>query len=676
MFQEFTVHNISEIEGFYLNEGSIKKFTIKKSLRELLPLRFVLASTSEEKRLWDKLIDRYHYLGYSRIPGKRLKYLIFSHDNLLLAAIGWKSGSIQLFSRDTFIGWPPSCREKNIDRVTTNIRFIIFPWVTVYNLASKILGKSIYHLKIDWKKHYNKDIYFAETFIDPTRFAGTCYKAANWKYIGLTRGYSKIRGGYTYHGNKKEVFIYVIKKNFRKVLQIKTPYTPGKTPSMSVLDRLQEVQTMTFQNLNFNPDLIDNTIWSDELFSDIAEELRNYYRWFYPAFSRTGQMTYGELYIQGLLSPLERKHIEGIALYFQGPEKVRGLQKFMKDSPWDHECMHRLYLDKVSQELSSPEGMFTLDSSENAKKGKESVGVSRQYCGNTGKLDNCQSGVFLGYAADNGYTLLDRRLYMPEKWFTPEYEQRRKECMIPDTLEFKTKLDISLEILKNKAIRDRFDGKWVGADAYFGSSMTWCDEIEKAGFLYFASIRENQLFWLKEPKVVPLEYSGRGRPPQKGATRTDSRPEAVKNIIKHKNVIWKKVILAEGTKGPIAAEVTILRVIRCEDNLPTKKIWLIVRRDEDGSLHYYISNAPKNSMKKIFYRVLTMRWSIEQCFEDGKKYLGMDHYEHRSWPAWHRHMLFVFLSMFFLHILRIKYKKNSSKYSSPDETTHTSNIYV
>ena len=103
-----------------------------------------------------------------------------------------------------------------------------------------------------------------------------------------------------------------------------------------------------------------------------------------------------------------------------------------------------------------------------------------------------------------------------------------------------------------------------------------------------------------------------------------------------KDIIWEKIILAEGTKGPITAEVAIIRVFRSEDNFSLKKVWLIVRKDADGSLHYYISNALENTKKKEFYRVLTMRWSIEQCFEDGKKYLGMDHYEHRSWPAWHR----------------------------------------
>lgn len=668
------MQNISSQESIYLNNGEIKKHTINTTIQNLLPIRFELVTSSEQNYFWNKLIDKYHYLGYSRIPGKRIKYLIYTKNSQLLAAIGWKSGSRQLYSRDTFIGWTPSCREKNLDHIITNIRFIIFPWVSVYNLASAILGRSIKQAKNDWQKKYNCEVFLAETFIDPTRFTGTSYKAANWKRIGVTQGYSKIRGGYKYHGTVKEVYIYVVKKDIRKALDITTPWKPKKSP-MPVEKQLEDLRKMTFQKLDFNPDLIDDKIWTDELYEKITKELQDYYYMFYPAFFRIDQIRNGELYLHGLLSSLERKHMEGIALRFEGPEKVRGLQKFMKDSPWDYKLMHEIYLDEVAKNLSNPEAMFTIDSSENAKKGRESVGVSSQYCGNTGKLDNCQSGVFLGYASNNSYTLLNSQLFIPEKWFTAEYEKRRKECMIPQTIEFRTKLEISLELLQAEAIQNRFEGKWVGADAFFGSSREWCDEVERIGFQYFAAIRENQLFWIKEPKIISIEpSSGPGRPPKEGKKQAEDQPMAVKNIIKQKNIVWNKVILSEGTKGPIAAEVAVTKVIRCEDNLPTDKVWLIVRKDEDGSLHYYISNAKDYTSKKEFHQVLTMRWSIEQCFEDGKKYLGMDHYEHRSWPAWHRHMLFVFLAMYFLLILRTRYKKNSIEYASTNETFDSSCI--
>ena len=123
------MHNISQTESFYLNEGYRNNFKINQSLSVLLPLRFILASSPEGNSLWNKLVNRYHYLGYSRIPGKRLKYLIFSHDNLLLAAIGWKSGSCQLVSRDAFIGWSPSCRERNQLEYLINIVAILENWI-------------------------------------------------------------------------------------------------------------------------------------------------------------------------------------------------------------------------------------------------------------------------------------------------------------------------------------------------------------------------------------------------------------------------------------------------------------------------------------------------------------------------------------------------------------------
>jgi len=118
------------------------------------------------------------------------------------------------------------------------------------------------------------------------------------------------------------------------------------------------------------------------------------------------------------------------------------------------------------------------------------------------------------------------------------------------------------------------------------------------------------------------------------------------------------VILAEGSKGPIVAEVSIQRVRENDEKGEAgEELWLIIRRLETGKLKYYLSNAPEQIPHEELKRALLMRWPIEQCFEDGKKYLGMDHYEHRSWKSWHRHMLYIFLAQLFLLRVRLKFKK-------------------
>ncbi len=115
--------------------------------------------------------------------------------------------------------------------------------------------------------------------------------------------------------------------------------------------------------------------------------------------------------------------------------------------------------------------------------------------------------------------------------------------------------------------------------------------------------------------------------------------------------------MAQGAQGPIIAELCFLRVVEYRDGLPGKDLWLVMRRDAGGKLRYAFSKASFDIPKEELKRAVTMRWPIEQCFEDGKKYLGMDHYEHRSWPGWHRHMSYVILAMLFLLKLRFKFKK-------------------
>jgi len=409
-------------------------------------------------------------------------------------------------------------------------------------------------------------------------------------------------------------------------------------------------------------------------YDEIADELLNFHSLFHPAFKRYEQIKSSTTYLKGLLSDVERKHVEGIALRFEGPENVRGMQKFMTDSPWDDKFVGEVYREELSGDISSLDGMFTINSSENPKKGNESVGVSRQYCGNTGKIENCQSGVFLGYASSLGYGLVDTRLYLPEKWFSDEYREKRIKCRIPNEITFQTKHEIALELLKNAQKENLFKGKWVGVDGFFGSNSDFCDAIENMELLYFAGIRSNQLFWLEKPQMIPVQYQGRGRKPHEDTLKPDTDAQSAIQIASMETLKWKPVILADGAKGPIVAQFAALRVIRNNEGVPGKELWLILRKDEDGKIHYYVSNAPKSIGVDELIRVSTIRWTIEQCFEDGKKHLGMDHYEQRTWTAWNRHMLFVFLAMYFLLRLRIKYKKNSIEYIASNKKAGISNI--
>jgi len=179
------------------------------------------------------------------------------------------------------------------------------------------------------------------------------------------------------------------------------------------------------------------------------------------------------------------------------------------------------------------------------------------------------------------------------------------------------------------------------------------------GIAYFASVRANTPVFLTQPRVSVPRYRGRGR---KSTTPrvTQGRAQTVGAIATSTACAWTPVVLAEGAKGPIRAEVACRRVYPAVDGLPRDTpVWLFLRRLEDGQLKYAFSNAPADTPLTALCRAATLRWPIEQCFQDGKSQVGMDQYEHRSWPAWHRHMLYVCLALHFLLRLRLRFKKNA-----------------
>jgi hypothetical protein len=181
------------------------------------PLSLTMIRKSAEEPLWDFLIHRYHYLGHPLIVGSYLKYLV-RLDGRLVAALGWGSAAWKVGSRDAFIGWDPQTRKRNLHQVVNNVRFLILPWVRVKHLASKILAANAKVLREDWPAFYHTPIQLLETFVDLSRFAGTSYRAANWQYLGRTKGSAKKGSRYTYHGQAKAVFVYPLTRHFRERL--------------------------------------------------------------------------------------------------------------------------------------------------------------------------------------------------------------------------------------------------------------------------------------------------------------------------------------------------------------------------------------------------------------------------------------------------------------------------
>jgi hypothetical protein len=186
-------------------------------LAEVGPLRFRQARRTEEERLFNGLIAEHHYLGYTRPVGEHLKYLVYAGARPV-ACFAWSSAPRHLKPRDRFIGWSAEARRRNIRFVAYNSRYLILPWVAVRHLASHLLGRMVKMLPGEWERIYGHPVHFAETFVDPMRFKGTCYRAANWVYLGQTTGRGK--DDQTGRPNRplKDVLGYPLTKHFRKLL--------------------------------------------------------------------------------------------------------------------------------------------------------------------------------------------------------------------------------------------------------------------------------------------------------------------------------------------------------------------------------------------------------------------------------------------------------------------------
>jgi SRSO17 transposase len=399
---------------------------------------------------------------------------------------------------------------------------------------------------------------------------------------------------------------------------------------------------------------------------DFINELRGFHEQFADCFQRSESREHFFNYMAGQFSPLERKSIEPIALAIEDGN-VRSMQRFVSDAPWDDDKMIAKYRSFVNDDLGHPDGALIFDESSFVKKGQDSIGVARQYCGAIGKVDNCQVGVFTAYVSESGYALVDKRLFIPDKWFADDYLERRQKCKLPQDMIFRTKPELAIEMLNAISKEDVLPFKYVLADTIYGASPEFICAVEALpDKTYFVSVTKDTLCWLRRPMTITKEYRWGG----KHRTKTvlldpQSKPLSVADLAANINdYFWYRRQVSEGTKGPIVYEFTRRQVILAAAGLPNKTVWLLIRRTlgDDPDYSFFISNASSNSRLRTLVWLSGLRWAIEQCFEETKSELGMDHYEVRKFPGWQHHILTCLLAHFFLWHLKIRMGKKSTVY--------------
>lgn len=388
--------------------------------------------------------------------------------------------------------------------------------------------------------------------------------------------------------------------------------------------------------------------------NDWADDFAAFQARFAPLFGRREPREAMGQYLRGLLSRVERKNSWQMAEAVGEPLPDR-MQRLLYRVDWDADAAHDLLEQFVSETLGDPEAIGVVDETGFLKQGQRSVGVQRQYSGTAGKIENCQVATLLSYASSKGHTLLDRRLYLPASWCGDT--ERRARAQVPETVTFQTKAQQAVAMLEH-AWQQGVPMRWVTGDEVYGDTVALRQAVSRAGRGYVLAVSRDTWVWATRPAVEPPGQPVTGRP----RTRPRLAEGAAPALSVHELVAawpercWQRLAVAEGAKGPRLYDWAAQRVIESHDRLPGPEGWLLVRRSisDPTEVAYYLSNAPADQPWAELARVAATRYTVEQCIAEAKGETGLDEYEVRLWPSWHRHMTLSMMAQAWLAAVRYR----------------------
>jgi SRSO17 transposase len=348
-------------------------------------------------------------------------------------------------------------------------------------------------------------------------------------------------------------------------------------------------------------------------------------------FTRKDARRQAELYLEGLLGTVERKNGWQLAEYVGDPRPWR-IQAVLGRTQWDEAAARDLVRDYVIEHLGDEDGALVLDETGFLKKGTKSAGVQRQYSGTAGRIENCQIGVFLGYASRHGHALIDRELYLPRDWVVQA--GRRAEAAIPEAVGFATKPQLAQRMIA-RALAAGLPFAWVVGDEVYGCDRRLRRYLEEAERPFVLAVRNSEPLW-----AVLDGHLGQHAAAALAAALPATR--------------WQRLSAGPGTKGERVYDWARVRLTRLQE--PPWEHWLLVRRNrkDPQDLAYFVVFAPADTSLARLAQVAGRRWTIEECFEAAKQETGLDEYEVRSFHGWYRHVTLSMLALAFLAVLRRK----------------------
>lgn len=363
-------------------------------------------------------------------------------------------------------------------------------------------------------------------------------------------------------------------------------------------------------------------------------------------------------YLNGQLGNLKRKSIEPMALAAEVPPRT--LQEFLSIHRWDEDGVSRRMREILMRDHACPNAIGVIDETSFVKKGPKTPGVQRQYCGHTGKLENCVVTVHLAYVTPDFHALIDGDLYLPEESWA-EHRGRCREARIPDDVVYRPKGQIALDLLR----RSREDGvqlRWITADEFYGRSKEFRDTVSDSGLNYVVEIPSNITGWTRMPRIEPpgtvLPSGRQSRTPHVAAGEKLAR--AVSKLWKRGGPSWQAYRIKDTQKGPEVWHVRETRFYPNDGGLPGRESRLIIAVHAlSHEVKYFLSDAgPETPLKTLLY-VAFSRWHVERLFEDGKGEVGFHHFEVRNYKSLTRHLVLTNLSLYFLceQTTRLRKKK-------------------
>jgi SRSO17 transposase len=390
--------------------------------------------------------------------------------------------------------------------------------------------------------------------------------------------------------------------------------------------------------------LLEDALLTPEAVRGCRDRLRRFLNRYLPHFYREEQRDHAALVIRGLLSDLQRKTAEPIAN--RAGVEHKNIPFFIGSGRWDDEAILGELRRHVRRVLGDSEAVLVLDPSAFPKKGTESCGVARQWCGRLGKVENCQVGVFLADSTRRGAVLVDRQLDLPREW--AEDPQRRAKAHVPSMVVFQEKWQIAWDLLKRSG--SPLPHRWIVGDDELGRSAEFRANLRAGGQWYVRDVPCNTLIRDLEQRRPPRRRAGVGRKGEVPFMRADAwaaRQSASR---------WIRLVARHGEKGPLEVEAMNVRVKAKQERRvgPEERLVVVRTIEAHPRIDYALSNAPREVGLSQLVEVRAHRPWIETALESSKGEAGLAHYEVRSWVGWHHHMTLALLASWFLELERTR----------------------